>query len=1134
MKNFIKLRSITLFQLKFDLKMKLTIYLFIVTLFQIQASSYSQNTKITLELQDVSVEQVLREIESLTEFKFLYNDKEVDYKRKLNVKFKKENISNILKYIFANSPISYEILDKQIILKPVLTDPSVSVSNNRKITQEIEITGKVIDLDGIPLPDVNIIIVGTTVGTQTDFDGNFKINASKGDVLEFSYLGMLSVKTIISESRIINVTLLEDENSLDEVVVTALGIKKAAKALSYSVTEVSGEAVSETKELNVGNALRGQIAGVDVSSIGNGIAGSTKIRIRGNSSLTRSNEPLYVINGVPMVNDIDGTWGDGLTSINSNDIESMSVLKGSAASALYGSRASNGVILITTKKGKSRRGVGVEFNSSFLMDNIIDVFDERQIEYGVGLGGNKSTDFGFETHRAWGSKYDGSSGEYPNGDPAIYEYKENHYDQFFKTGSTFINDIAVTGGNDKSNYRLSISDFRQNGIVPNSEMRRNTIALSSNNQITKNFSINANLQYSNQEVENRPDLYYIGWGLLAMPTMWEIDHFRGTTGKIGAKENGTMYNFSTNDWILNPWWAAYQNERKDMKDRVIGSANAKYDITDWLYIMGRIGTDFTTTRFTDIKGYGARTATQSRGSVAEWTRNVRETNMDYMIGADKKLENFGFEGMFGGSTMRRTFEETGSRGDELNIPFYHVIQNASNVQPIFNYAAQGINSIYGSAEVSFKDMIYINATGRNDWFSTLAPENNSIFYASVGASFLFTEAINFPDWFNFGKIRASWGQTGGGADTPYQTQFSYGINSQGHLGVPLASIPGTLPNQFLQPYLTTEIELGLDVRLFNNRVSLDYAYYTKDTKNDISNISLTPSSGYSNAIVNLGELKTWGHEILLNVTPIKKELIWDFSIAYAYNMSEVVDTGSESGEVTVGSSAGVVTIKQIEGQPYAAIVGYDQKVIDGQKVWKWEAGRSVWAPEKTDKQVILGYGFHPHTVSFQNSLKWNNFRFDFMIEGKFGGSVFSETNKLMTARGHHTRTLVGRDNGLTLEGVKVDGSPDTPLFVESSNLENYYRRVWAEQIGAQNVYDASYLKLRQVSLGYNIPTSALSTSPINSMNISIIGRNLFNIIDHLDNADPANAYTTSGNNQGISSFPIPTTTTWGLNLKLIF
>jgi len=1031
---------------------------------------------------------------------------------------------------------------------------SINSKEIQQVQQEIE--GKVTDPQGVPMPGVDIVEKGTLNGTVTNLNGEYSITVESPEaVLVFSFVGYLSQEIQVGNRTIIDVTLEEDILQLEEVVVTALGIRKETKALTYSVTEVEGDELMRAQETNVGEALIGKIAGVDVTAIGGGIAGSNKIVIRGNNSLTGNNDPLIVLDGVPIDNDPRSGWGgrdygDGLAAINPNDIESISVLKGNTAAALYGYRAANGVVMITTKRGVPGAGVGVEVNSSYTYDQPVITFDAMHDLYGQGLGHEKPTDWGYETHRTWGAKFDGSQAYYPDGTPVSYDAKEFHFREFFRDGYTFQNSVALSGGNEQQTYRLSVSDLRNNHIVPNSDQRRNTVSLNTTGKFGKRLTVSTKINYTNQDVHNRPvtsSIYsnYVQ-AMMVMPANWEIEHFKGPTDKWGAKEDGTHYMFSTNDWFTNPYWSAYQYDTRDITDRVIASGTARYDIFSWLYIQGRIGTDFGNVKITEITPYGtAHVAPAGQGRVEESTRKTRETNMEYMIGGDKEFGDFGVNAFFGGSRMRRDYENVGASATYLSIPFYHVLSNGSVQEAIYGFNQREVNSLYGSAEFSFRKYLFLTVTGRNDWYSTLNPENNSKFYYSGGLSFLLSDAVELPDWISFAKLRISQAQVGGGGTTPYQTKFSYNVDAIGHLGVPLASIPNTLSNPNLTPYLSTETEFGADLRLFQNRIGIDYAYYIRNSIDHIINADYPMSAGYTSGKVNLGEVKNWGHEVLLTGRPLIGEMIWDVTLAVSYNMSEVIEAG-ETDEVQIGSASVATKVRHIEGDRYGAILGYkQQRLDDGTKVWEYNAGRETWAPARESDLSVLGYGYHPWTGSLNNQFSWKGFDLSFLIDWKFGGSFFSETNYLLYLRGNHLNTIgkgiegiepvngVDREEGINLLGVDTEGNPG-PFHVPNNKFENFYRRLYSNRITELNVYDASFIKFRQIVFGYNLPASLMDNLPIRGIRISFIARNLGNLYDKVDNVDPAFSNTGSGNDQGLEKYAMLPIRNFGLNLNVKF
>lgn len=1044
------------------------------------------------------------------------------------------------------------------------------------------VTGRVTgSADGLPLTGVTVLVKGTTTGNTTDIEGNFTIQVPNNEaILLFSFIGFASQEVPVGTKNVLNITLEESIFSMDEVVVTALGIKRQMKALSYSATEVKGDDFRKAPDINLMNTLQGKIAGVDINIAGTGAAGSSRVTIRGNTSISRDNNPLYVIDGVPIIrasSNIGGRdLGDALTTINPNDIETMSVLKGAAATALYGSRASNGVIIITTKSGSKQQGIGISYNGSFGFENYANPYKGRQKLYGnPGSNGDNSdiyqTTWNQEVHRNWGPRYDGRDlGIFWNDDPTkplTYSYKEDHWDAFMRTGSTMSNDFSFTGGSETQKFRMSVSDMRYTSPIPNSNMNRQTVNLSINSKFGKKITADARLSYSTSKSKNRPNPGRYMQMLSIIPTSWDINWLKGETSKWGAKPDGWMLPFSTNDYYQNPYWSAYQDSENDQRDRISASGSIKYDITQWLFATGRMGIESNNTKVTNIDAYGfLRGNVAGTGSVEEYTTIDAQVNMDYSLVFNKTFGDLNVNAMAGGSSTRSKYNRDGIRGDQLLIPFYHVVTNAGQLYSSLDFSQSGINSLYGSAEVSYKDFVYLTATGRNDWFSTLAPANNSIFYPSVGLSYVFSNQFTLPDWLSFGKFRASYAEVGGGSSA-YSTKTGYSFDAIGYMGTPTLSLPGSIANPNLLPYQTREYEVGFDLRFFKNRIGIDYAYYDKKTTNDIVGVTLPQTSGYGSATVNLGAISNKGHELMLTIVPVTGKIHWEINLAYSYNKGEILDLGGVSevgaGSVSIG---GGIDVKQIVGSSPYAIFGYTQKKVDGQPVWeRWTFNYNgqdhlSWRPVRDPQKTLLGYGVNPNGASFTTSVTWKGINLSAMVDGKWGAKVAFEGEQEMIERGQSVTTLPGRDGGLFLQGVYNTGTTANPVYSDittatgytinanpAANLpnavvvagneipyhvkhfENYYRVGFAQRVSEWVVFDASYAKFRQLSIGYTIPKSMINPLPVQNINVSMVARNLFDIYNKLPNGDPA-----TGGAIGINNRALPSSRSYTLNLSINF
>ena len=998
------------------------------------------------------------------------------------------------------------------------------------------VTGKVIDEDGETLIGVNVLEVGTSNGTITDIDGMYSLEVKEGARLQFSLIGYSSQTVEVGAQSTIDITLAEGVQ-LDEVVVTALGIERDKKALGYSVTEVSGDDFTEARELNVANALAGKVAGVNVSKPATGPGGSSRVVIRGNSSLTGNNQPLYVIDGIPIDNSNLGNagmwggqdWGDGISSISPDDIETMTVLKGNTAAALYGARASNGVILITTKSGAKRKGIGVEVSSNFTAENIINTYD-FQNQYGSGDRGAKPGNAGdaiaFGLY-AWGDQLDGSQVIQYDGVSRPYSDVGNNLDRFYRTGTTWTNSLGLTGGDENYNFRIGVTNLQNEGIVPNSGLDRNNFTGKINAKFFDRLSATLSGSYIKENVKNRPRLSdspgnanYTAW---SMPANINIETLKGPNGD-GTDETGGEIDFNDNIYVTNPYFAAYHFRADNNKDRILGNLTLRYDIFDWLFLQGRIGTDSYTERRTSLEPYGTNYI--PLGSITERSFDFTENNMDFMLGANKQFGSVGLNAFVGGNQMKQHTETVGGSGSQFSIPFLEQITNTQNRSVQYDISEVGINSLYGSVELSYNNYLYLTGTARQDWYSTLPTDNNGVLYPSVGLSFVLSDAVKLPSEITFAKIRTSWAQVGGGAPDPYQLLLSYGLFGQGHLGQSLGGITsGTIPPTGLKPYLNTEIEAGFDLRLFNNRIGVDFSYYDRKTTDDILNAGVSSTSGFGTKLVNVGEITNKGVELLLSVAPVRTtNFRWDLSFNMGYNQSEVVSLlDPENDEELLyadESRTRTAYIYQVEGQPYSTIRGYAYARDDNGNILLDGDGLPL-----SGDIINLGEGIHPLTLGLRNTFGYKNINLSFLLDGKFGGDIYAATNSFAYLRGLHQNTLEGRETG---EIVMPDGNVTK---LEPQNVQDYYSRV--SGIAEEFVQDASFIKLRQFTLSYSLPRSILAKTPFSGISVGLVGRNLAILYKKVDNIDPESTYT-NANAQGLEMFGVPQTRSFGLDLNVKF
>lgn len=1045
------------------------------------------------------------------------------------------------------------------------------------------ISGQVVDESGTPLPGVNVVVQGTATGVISDFDGNYSINAPENAVLVFSSLGFSEQQKAVGGNSIINATMMEDVSQLDEVVVTALGIQRDKKALQYSVTEVGGDKLTEARENNLGNSLVGRVAGVSVTKPSSGPAGSTRIVIRGNKSIGGQGQPLYVVDGVPMDNSgfgQAGLWGgadqgDGLTSINPDDIESISILKGANASALYGSRGGNGVVNITTKKGTKRKGIGVTYSANVVFDALYDQ-SEKQTKYGSGAYVTGVATKPATAQQAfqwgnigWGPALDGSQVVQFDGVSRPYSNTGDNFRKFFNIGNSYTNSLSMSGGGENQTFRFSVSDLRSTSVVPNSGFNKTNLTMSTNAKFGEKLTLSAKVLYSHEDAKNRPALSDSPnnaiQSIWRIPANVDVNSYRGNPDKLGSIPEGTsdallaVYGQggdpkfpgqellpAANNWGQNPYFATHISERSDIRDRVITSGSLRYDITDWLYASGRIGMDWFTRRNTQLtpEGIGYNLG----GSRSEGEARVREVNIDWMLGVDKKFGKFGVNALVGANQMKRKFERISANGNGFNVQFFDAINNTAQKSFGYNFNEQGINSIYGSAEFSYNSILYLTATARNDWFSVLNSDFNSIFYPSVGGSWIFSETFGSkPSWLSFGKLRGSWAQSGIVNINPYATNLTYSLGGDDHLGYTRAAFSsaggtaGNIPNPALQPALSTEIEAGIDLRFFNNRLGLDLTYYKQTTTDDILNATISNASGFGSSSVNVGEIQNDGIEFLLTATPIQGPFTWDVSVNFAKNNNKVVSLIEGSDELVAEEPrTRNVRIKHIVGQPFGVITGRVQQTTpDGVPIFNADG-----TPLASEDYVPIGNGVPDFTGGVNNTFNYKGFNLDFLIDFRSGGEIFSGTNNRLTQQGYHQQSLIGRagEQPLHITGVTNTGTGDAPVFtpvdrdLTPEEAQIYWSRVGGESTAISDmfIYDASFIKLRQLTLGYSFPKKFLEKTVIQSLSISLVGRNLWVIDKNIDNVDPESAYSTNAGAQGLEYFALPSTRSYGFNFRIGF
>ncbi|NME70321.1 SusC/RagA family TonB-linked outer membrane protein [Flammeovirga aprica] len=1011
--------------------------------------------------------------------------------------------------------------------------------------QERTVKGTVTDAaDNSPLPGVNVLIKGTSLGAVTDFDGNFSviIPSTENNTLTFSFIGYKTTDFNVSNADNIQVGLEADAEELEEVVVTALGIKREERSLGYAVSEVKSEDIGENSSANLMNSLNGKVAGVQITPV-SGPASSSNVTIRGNAVLSGSNQPLYVVDGVPMSNsnfenadDHDNggiDTGDGLSSINPDDIESMSVLKGPAATALYGTRAINGVILITTKSGEKRQGLGIDFSTGVNFD-VVGITPTMQNQYAHGTMGDFPVDpRSTEGNRMWGPMLTPgmTTDKYFDGKTRTVQHY-NIYDELYRTGVTFNNSISLTGGNESSNVRFSYSNMSNQGNVENSTFNRHTFNLrGTTKMINDKLTVDSRVTYTHQEANNRMamgnSVYNYQNALMGIPNTismdWLKNNYKDSNGRpVGYDQINS-----------NPYWTMNEVQNYDKQDRMLGMLSLNYEFNENLNLVARGGTDVTSFRQNVLDPL--YTPRYEQGRAFERTNLSAENNFDFLLQYSKKFGNFDVNATAGGSYMHQLIDAT----DAGSVNFISDDQQhpgaGSDRFLAFSRYERAIASVYATASIGYKGFLFLDVSGRNDWSSTLPLDNNSYFYPSVSASWVFSDMDwNTPEWLSFGKLRASWAQVGSDTD-PYSLYLQYNVNGmlggRPGFGFPMGGIEGSvIPNQNLRPSMSNSYEFGLDLRLFDNKLGFDIAYYNQVATDQILPVDVSNASGYNQALINAGEIQNRGVELMINYSPVQTDNFrWDMTVTAAYNENQVVSLTEGVESYLLMPTSGSVSVQAIPGQAYGVIMGKTYVRDDAGHVVVNENG----LPLVSDEVSEIGNSIQPWMAGLRNTFNYKNFSLSVLIDGKFGGQIYSQTNASMYSNGKHVDTIEGRHDFYYGNGwnpgnlVLENGEP----FNGSVDPELYYRQV--ALIDEHFVYDASFIKLREVSISYRLPAKTLEKTPFRNLAFTAYGNNLGYLWRNTPNIDPEASFT-SGNGQGIEMFNMPLPRTFGFKLNANF
>ena len=1131
--------------------MRVTKLLVIIVLgagLQASAGVYSQS--ITFSGRNVSLEKVFSIINKQSGYLVFCDYSIIKEARKVSLNVRDASVQDVLSECLKDQPLAYEIVDKTIVIER----KKETVETAAPAPPPIDVRGRITNEKGEPVPGATVAVKGSSKVVATNDNGEFELRGINQDAtLVISSIGYEKQEFKINGQTDLSIHLKVGAAAMGELVVTALGISKEERKLTYAVTTVGGDQLNKARETNVALSLGGQVAGLTVHGANGGPGSSARILLRGMPSMNSGGSPLFIINGIPMDNTqrgAAGEWGgsdngDGIGNINPDDIETMTVLKGQAASALYGTRATNGVIIITTKTSKKGQAL-IEYNANAEWDRAMNNTD-FQYQYGQGLEGVKpvTTTGAQNSNRfAWGSKLDGSQTIQYNGQSYAYSPFKNNLKDFYRTGPSLTNTVAVGQGNDRGNFRLSASTLDNSSIVRNSGIDRKNINLNATQKITDKLSATVFADYIDEQDKNRPQLSD-GPG--------DPNNFQFLAPNVderifqpGQDANGNEVVFSDDNYVTNPWFVVRNFINNTSRHRLISAVSGKYNFLDWLYVMGRVGYDKEDDRIFQITPTGTNYSFNNAGESGQFNGltnvNTSELNLDGLVGASHNLtKDLHLDATAGFNFRTNNYEYTQINGSQFIIPFLYTPSNVLSFGRSYYYYKKEVHSGYYSLDFNWKDLILLSTTGRYDAFSTLPANNRGIFTPSVSAGFNFSRFVQTTP-INYGKLRAAYAQTSGepigGPNSTnsgaYQDQVYYGVGNAFN-GTPVGTLNGaagsvennmpTVPNLYLKPFTLTEVELGFELKLFNSRLGIDADYFARKTKHEIQNATLSEATGYTTTVVGTGSTQNKGVELQLTGNPIKTRMFsWNIAFNFTHVANKILQTDNAGNNLTQGAyrplNANTAFIKGMSGpQIIAYDYTYDSKgnvVVDGSGL-----------PLSNGKLIPFGGVLPTYYGGLRNDFSFGNINFGFLIDYNYGNKILSATSYYTIYRGLNKMTLAGRD-GITT-GVTASGAANTV----TATAQDYYQRI--ASISRNSVLNGDYIKLRQVTLGYNFTNKQLGNIPLfEAIQVSLVGRNLWNIMKRSPNIDPESNFATSVKYAGIEGTSLPSTRTFGINANFKF
>lgn len=1147
MKIFTLYRFILYRPVKKYFAMRLTVYLLFLSIMQVAASAYSQVDKVSIDAKNKPIKEIFEEIQSKSDYRFFYSDDLIDLNQKINLASRDQSVESVLVQISNQSGIRYQILeDKLIVISPA------------ELSQGNTVTGRVTSLmEGEGIPGVNVVVKGSGTGTITDLDGNYSLEVQgENPILVFSYVGYVSEEIEVGSQSVIDLALAESIESLSEIVVVGLSIERDKESLGYSVSQVSGDEVNTVKSDNFVNALSGKVAGLQITESSTGVGGSSRVVLRGISSMLGNNRPLFVIDGIPMPAGFNGgnspntDGGDALADINAEDIESISVLKGAGAAAVYGSRGANGVILISTKKGTLGKGIGLGFSTSYTTESPLVLPDLQNVYGQGGLGGRypisnpNRTVLDHPNIWSYGPKMDSTIRYDWTGEEMPYLPQEDQLLDYLRTGSSMVNNVSLEAANENSSLRVSLTDQRSKGISPGNDLSRQTFNVRGFSKIKEIFEIDAKVTYVHHDVKNRPQLRENGGNaplsFSILPRNITSESLRNNT----VDEYGDEMTWALDQTFGNPYWLKDNQGNNDIKDRYQTSLSIKTIFNNkWDFLL-RTGLDQTSSEGKNWVNKGSYTSANGRGSYSHSMYKGFEWNSDFLLSYNTSSGKISYGVSLGGNYRVEQGNSINQSGSGMQIPDYYHISNMSEYYTGEWSSHKEVASLYGLGNVSYGDDLYLDLTYRSDWSSTLPLDNNQYNYYSANLSWLFTNTFELPSFLSNGKLRGSVAQTGNDTGA-YQLETVYGV-VQSPLPYSMVSIPGGLLTPDLLPEITNTWEIGTELGFFKDRLMVDFTYYESYAKNQIMAVPIPKSTSYSNVRLNSGELKNTGIEFQLNalVLDMPGGFTWNSILTYTKNKSMVESVHPDLEAIQL-NGAWHAKIMATPGHEYGEIVGFDYKRNEEGVVLLTDSGHPQQGELTVHGSINPDYIF-----GFSNTIAYKNFTLNFLIDGTMGSEIYSWGKTYKMLWGTDVESLEGRQewfdthdsNGFPIPDVEPGGYVFEGI-IESTGETNTipisdpaYRGYlpYINSIVTGSVLDASNIRMREASLSYSFPREWVSKLKMTNLTLAATGRNLFFFYKPADHIDPEAGYSSGNTGNGIEQSTLPSTRSIGFNLRVSF